>query len=186
MLYGYARVSTIDQKLDLQLDALASAGVPNANIYQEKLSGRLDQKPCLKSLVKQLGAGDTLVVYKLDRLGRSLAQLVSLEAELRRKEIGLRSIKEGVDTTGDIGSLIFGVLASFAQYEVSTIRSRVKDGLAAAKARGVVLGGKPKIQPKQWRVAQKMLASGITKQEIADYLGVSRKTLYNTIDRYKA
>lgn len=188
-LIGYARVSTDGQDPQLQIDALKAAGVDKANIYIDIASGALDGRPELTKLLDYVRAGDTLVVWKLDRLGRSLKHLVAQMTLLEEREIGFRSLTEGIDTTTSAGRLVFGIFGSLAQFERDLIAERTKAGLAAARARGRS-GGAPTIMTEtKIRTAREMYeAKGDdgkrknTVQEIADTIGVSRMTVYRHLD----
>ncbi len=176
--YGYARVSTTDQDPALQVDALHAAGVDPNRVFVDVASGALATRPQLEQLRSRLRPGDTLVVWRLDRLSRSLTHLVGLIAELGEQQIGFVSLTEAIDTTTPAGRLLFGVMASLAQFERDVIRERTTAGLAAAKARGRV-GGRPTIMtPDNLAVARQMLADGKPKAVVAKTIGVSRPTLY--------
>ena len=144
MLVGYERISTDGgrQSADLQRDALIAAGVDARHIYGDKLSGSRDDRPGLKACLAFLNAGDTLVVWKLDRLGRSLSHLLATVSELEDRGVGFRSLTEGMDTTTAQGKLLFSVFGALAEFERSLIRERVNAGLAAAARRGR-RGGRP-------------------------------------------
>ena len=145
MLIGYVRVSTADdrQSTDLQCDALAAAGVDARHIYEDRVSGARDDRPGLKDCLSFLKPGDILIVWKLDRLGRSLSHLIDIVTGLRDRGIGFRSLTESIDTTTAMGEFLFHVFGAMAQYERSLIRERVMAGLAAAKRRGKQ-GGRPR------------------------------------------
>jgi DNA invertase Pin-like site-specific DNA recombinase len=177
---GYARVSTGGQKLDRQLDALNAAGC--RRIFHDKKSGKNDLRPELKACHAFLQSGDTLVVPALDRYGRSLQDLISMVAELRRREIGLTSLHERLDTTTPGGRLVFHVFAALAEFIRELIVAGTNEGLAAARARGKV-GGRPTVvNPDLIRAARDMLPNPETSiTTIAKLLGVSPGTLYNHI-----
>lgn len=141
MKIGYARVSTRDQNLDLQLDALKRAGCER--IYQDVASGSTTARPALDELLGQLRAGDVLVIWKLDRMGRSLKHLVELVGNLIERKVGLLRLNDPIDTTSAQGRLVFNLFASLAEFERELIRERTQAGLTAARARGRV-GGRPK------------------------------------------
>ena len=141
MNIGYARVSTKDQSLDLQVDALRRAGCDK--VYQEVVSGAKAERPVLDALLADLRPGDVLVIWKLDRLGRSLRHLVELASALLEKGVGLKSLNDPIDTTTSSGRLTFNLFASLAEFERDLIRERTQAGLTAARARGR-LGGRPK------------------------------------------
>src|SRR5215216_1916823 len=175
---GYARISTGEQTLDLQLDALTKAGC--GKIYQETASGAKADRPVLDEVLSYLRKGDTLVVWRLDRLGRSLKHLIEVVAGLAERGIGFKSLTEQIDTTTPGGKLIFHVFGALAEFERDLIRERTHAGLAAARARGR-LGGRPKAltDPKQVELAQALYADG--RHDVATIcatLGISRATLY--------
>jgi DNA invertase Pin-like site-specific DNA recombinase len=144
MLIGYARVSTDDQNLDLQLDALLKAGCSKDKIYPDTISSGKADRPGLKQALDQLRAGDTLVVWRLDRLGRSLQELIGLINGIRAKGADFKSLTENMDTNTSGGKLVFHFFGALAEYERSIIRERTNAGLQAARARGR-LGGRPKL-----------------------------------------
>lgn len=176
-LLGYARVSTGDQELDLQHDALTAAGC--LRIFSDTGSGALDDRPELTRLLDHLREGDTLVVWRLDRLGRSLRHLIDTVAMLAEREVGFVSLQESIDTTTPGGRLVFHVFAALAEFERDLIRERTNAGLAAARARGRK-GGRPSVMtPDKLTVAREMYASGEhTVAAIAAVLGVSRASVY--------
>ncbi len=186
-LVGYMRVSKADgsQVLDLQRDALIAAGVPERNIYSDTASGKLDNRPGLENCLKALRSGDTLVVWKLDRLGRSLRHLVNVVHDLTERSIGLRVLTgqgAAIDTTTAAGKLVFGIFAALAEFERELIRERTIAGLAAARARGRNGGRKPKMTPAKVRLAQ--AAKGKKGTIVADRceeLGISSQTLYRHV-----
>ena len=177
MLIGYSRVSTEDQNLDLQNDALKQAGCDK--IIEEKVSGAKTDRAGLDEALSFLRKGDTLVVWKLDRLGRSLQHLIQVVNQLREKGIYFRSIQESLDTSSSGGKLIFHIFGALAEFERDVIRDRTMAGLAAARARGRV-GGRPKIMTdKKVRLAKTLLADHTnTIDDVCETLGVSRATLY--------
>ena len=177
MQIGYARVSTEDQNLDLQNDALKQAGCDK--IIEEKASGAKTDRAGLDEVLSFLRKGDTLVVWKLDRLGRSLQHLIQVVNQLREKGIYFRSIQESLDTSSSGGKLIFHIFGALAEFERDVIRDRTMAGLAAARARGRV-GGRPKIMTdKKVRLAKTLLADHTnTIDYVCETLGVSRATLY--------
>lgn len=181
MKIGYARVSTRDQNLDLQLDALKRAGCER--IYQEVASGSKTARPALDELLGQLRAEDVLVIWKLDRMGRSLKHLVELVGSLIERKVGLLSLNDPIDTTNAQGRLVFNLFASLAEFERELIRERTRAGLSAARARGRV-GGRPKGLPLQAQ-AIAMAAETLYRERrmsvtaIAQKLHVSKSTLYS-------
>lgn len=182
MIIGYARVSTTEQDTALQIDALKAAGCER--IYKESGSGKSRKRPELEKFLDMVRAGDTLIVWRLDRLGRSLKDLVEIVTELEEKEVGFRSLTESIDTTNAGGKLIFHIFAALSEFERSLIQERTKAGLAAARARGRK-GGRPrKLDYKQVQKARAMLADpAITKTEVAEHFGVTRMTLNEAIHR---
>jgi DNA invertase Pin-like site-specific DNA recombinase len=180
-LLGYARVSTTEQDASLQKDALKAAGC--LKIFTDKASGSLDHRPQLDRLLDQLRPGDTIVVWRLDRLGRSLKHLIQLIEDLAEKGVGFRSLTEGMDTTTAGGKLIFSIFGALAEFERSLIRERTVAGLAAARARGRVGGRPPKMTPDKVRVARQLYdARELTVEQIAETIGVSRKTVYRHLE----
>ena len=174
---GYARVSTDDQMLDLQLDALTNSRCDP--VYQETASGKSAVRPELAHCLKALRAGDVLVVWRLDRLGRSLSDLVRIVSELEQRGIGFESLTEKIDTTSATGKLTFHVFAALAEFERNIIRERTKAGLDAARARGRTGGRKPALNERQVREIRALLADPqIEVSEVARRYGVSRTTLY--------
>ena len=176
-LLGYARVSTGEQELGLQHDALTAAGC--ARIFSDTASGALRDRPELARVLDHLRAGDTLVVWRLDRLGRSLRHLIDTVSMLAERGVGFRSLQESIDTTTPGGRLVFHVFAALAEFERDLIRERTNAGLAAARARGRK-GGRPSVMtPDKLTVAREMYASGEhTVAAIAAILGVSRASIY--------
>jgi DNA invertase Pin-like site-specific DNA recombinase len=176
-LLGYARVSTGDQHPDLQVDALTQAGC--YRVFVDRASGARADRPQLDRLLDQLRPGDTLVVWKLDRLGRSLRHLVDTVTGLADRGVGFRSLQEFIDTTTPGGKLVFHVFAALAEFERDLVRERTSAGLAAARARGRV-GGRPSVMtPAKLAVARQLYASGAhTVTAIAATLGVSRASIY--------
>lgn len=181
MKIGYARVSTQDQDLALQLDALKAAGC--GKIYKEKITGSTRERPELQKLLDQLREGDIVVIWKLDRLARSLKDLVNLVNEIQEKGGALHSLNDQIDTTTPHGKFTFHVFAALAEFERDIIRERTKAGLVAARVRGRV-GGRPKGLSKKAQhtaiIAEKLYQEReLTVKEICDQLSISRGTLYN-------
>lgn len=187
MLIGYCRVSTEDQNLDLQRDALAAAGCER--IFEDKLSGARDDRPGLTEALSHLRQGDCLIVWKLDRLGRSLRSLIDFVGELRDRGIDFRTLHgtTQIDTSTAQGRFFFHVMAALAEMERDLIRERTNAGLAAARARGRN-GGRPvKITPKQLDHAKRLLADrNTTMIEVAASLKIDRTTLYRALAREKS
>jgi DNA invertase Pin-like site-specific DNA recombinase len=174
---GYARVSTDDQHLDLQNDALKMAGCDV--IYEEKASGKNTERFELEQCRKALRAGDTLVVWRLDRLGRSLPDLVRIVAELERDGIGFESLTEKIETTNANGKLTFHIFAALAEFERNLIRERTHAGLTAARARGRKGGRKPALDEKQIREVRALMRDpSVNITNVAERYKVSRTTLY--------
>ena len=176
-LLGYARVSTGDQHPDLQLDALTAAGC--YRVFVERASGALDARPELAKALDQLRPGDTLVVWKLDRLGRSLRHLIDTVGELERRGVGFKSLRESVDTTTPGGRLVFHLFGALAEFERDLVRERTAAGLAAARARGRKGGRPPVMTPQKAALARQLYdLRQHTVAAIAQTLGVSRASLY--------
>lgn len=176
MLVGYSRVSTEDQKLDLQLDALKGAGCEK--FFADHVSGAAKLKPGLEEALAYLRAGDTLVVWKLDRLGRTVKGLVDLVQTLQEKGIQFRSLTDGIDTSTTAGRFFFHVMAALAQMEKELVHERTMAGLSAARARGRLGGRKPKMDASKLDAARKLLQAGTPASAVAKTLGVGRATLY--------
>lgn len=180
MKIGYARVSTYEQNLDMQLDALKKAGCKK--IYQEIVSGAKTERQVLTDMLNNLRSDDVLVIWKLDRLGRSLKHLVDMVSKLMAKDIGLQSLNDPIDTTTAQGRLTFNIFASLAEFERDLIRERTQAGLSAARARGRK-GGRPKGLPKKSEAtayaAETLYREGkLSVRQIATKLGISKGTLY--------
>jgi DNA invertase Pin-like site-specific DNA recombinase len=179
MLIGYARVSTQDQTLDLQTDALTQAGCEK--LFTDTMSGVKAERPGLQEAMHHLRAGDTLVVWRLDRLGRTLKHLIATVTELSDHEIGFRSLQEHIDTTTSGGKLIFHIFGALAEFEREVIRERTNAGLQAARARGR-LGGRPTLQsrdPKKVALAKTLYAGrNMPVSEICAQLQIGKSTLY--------
>lgn len=179
---GYARVSTDDQHLDLQRDALQQAGC--SVIYEEAASGKSAARPELEQCRKALRAGDTLVVWRLDRLGRSLHDLVQIVAELEQRGVHFESLTEKIETGSAAGKLVFHVFAALAEFERNLIRERTRAGLVAARARGRAGGRKPKLTEAQIKEINEMVdAQKLPIGRIAELYGVSRTTIYKVAPR---
>lgn len=177
MLIGYARVSTHDQNPALQTDALTTAGCEK--IFMEKASGAQRDRPALTEALTYMRAGDTLVVWKLDRLARSVSQLIETIRQLDDTGIGFRSLTEHIDTTTAGGRLVFHLFASLAEFERALIRERTRAGLDAARARGKSGGRPPALSAKDLAAAKALLADAtITVEEVARRLHVAPSTLY--------
>jgi DNA invertase Pin-like site-specific DNA recombinase len=180
MRIGYARVSTDDQTLDLQRDALKRSKC--REVYEEQVSGKSTGRPQLEGCLKSLRAGDTLVVWRLDRLGRNLADLVSLIAELEQRKINFESMTEKIETVSSAGRLVFHVFAALAEFERNLIRERTMAGLNAARARGRTGGRPSKLSVKEIKTIRGLLKSAdMPVAEIAARFGIARSTLYRSV-----
>jgi DNA invertase Pin-like site-specific DNA recombinase len=185
MLIGYARVSTSEQEIALQVDALLKYGIKRKNIFSDKISGIKSIRPGLDGCIAKLKQGDVLVVWRLDRLGRSMAHLIKLIEELRLKGIGFKSIQDGaIDTTTASGELIFNIFSSLAQFERRLIQERTQAGLASARARGKH-GGRPGLDeedPRILMVKSQAKDKSIPVKDICKSLGISRATYYRYLN----
>lgn len=180
MLIGYARVSTADQSLDLQLDALHDAGCER--FFEDVASGAKTDRPDLRRAIDYAREGDVLVVWRLDRFGRSLKDLIHNVGELQDKGVGFRSLTEGIDTTTPTGTLVFHIFGALAEFERELIRERTHAGLRAARARGRKGGRKPKMTKRKVKAASKLLADPETSIDaVCETIGVSRATLYRYV-----
>ncbi|MBI3957335.1 MAG: recombinase family protein [Chloroflexi bacterium] len=180
MLVGYARVSTDDQNLDLQLDALEQAGCER--LFTDEMSGAKSERPGLNDALGFVRSGDTLVVWRLDRLGRSLKDLVQRVEQLRERGVGFRSLHENIDTTSSVGKFQFHVFSALAEFERELIRERTLAGLQAARARGRMGGRKRSMTPEKVKMAARLMRNpNIQVEEICRILGVSRTTLYRYV-----
>jgi DNA invertase Pin-like site-specific DNA recombinase len=185
MLVGYARVSTQDQKPELQRDALTAAGCEK--LFEEKASGAQRDRPQLMAALDFMRTGDTLVVWKLDRLARSIKQLIETVEALEERGIGLRSITEAIDTTTSGGKLIFHIFAALAEFERSIIRERTTAGLLAARERGRIGGRPPALSDADIAAAKALLADpNITTKDVAKRMNVSLSTLYRHLPAARA
>jgi len=183
MKIGYARVSTKEQLLDLQIDALKKAGCKPENIYQEKISGAKSDRPKLNEIIEKLRSGDELIVWKLDRLGRSIRDLIKLLTIIQEKGAGFHSLQDSINTATPTGKLTFHIFAALAEFERDIIRQRTKAGLAAARARGKK-GGRPKGLSQKAKhtamIAERLYKEGeLSTTEICEQLSISRMTLYS-------
>lgn len=181
-LLGYARVSTTDQDASLQIDALNDAGC--YRVFIDTMSGSLEHRPELDKLLDQLRPGDTLVVWRLDRLGRSIRHLIDQLDGLANRGVGFRTLQESIDTTSPGGRLVFHVFAALAEFERDLIRERTNAGLQAARARGRKGGRPPQLTADQVKAARRMYEQqDMTVAQIGSVLGVSRTTIYRTLNR---
>lgn len=180
---GYARVSTKDQDLALQVDALRAAGCELSDIYTDHgVSGKLAKRPGLDQALEHLEPGDTLVVWKLDRLGRSVQHLVAVVNTLGQAGIGFRSLTEGIDTTTNGGRLVFHIFAAIAEFERGLIAERTQAGLDAARAKGHYGGRPPALTREQQALARRLHGEDQSVATIARLLGTSRQTVYRCLD----
>jgi DNA invertase Pin-like site-specific DNA recombinase len=179
MFIGYARVSTDDQNLDLQRDALEKAGCEQ--IFTDRVSGTKARRPGLEEAFSHLRQGDTLVVWRLDRLGRSLRHLIDTVTDLQEKGIGFKSLTESIDTTTSGGKLVFHIFGALAEFEREIIKERTKAGLQSARARGRKGGRRSALTPKQLQIAQQLYDAKTPVNEICETLGISRATFYRYV-----
>jgi DNA invertase Pin-like site-specific DNA recombinase len=179
MRIGYARVSTDDQSLILQLDALKDAGCER--VFTDRASGAMGGRPGLAEALSHLRAGDALVIWKLDRLGRTVKGLVDLVAELQGRGVQFRSLTDGIDTTTPAGRFFFHVMASLAQMERELLAERTRAGLEAARRRGRVGGRKRRMTPGKVESARTLLKGGMSPRDVARDLGISIPTLYRWV-----
>ncbi|KYK14296.1 MULTISPECIES: recombinase family protein [Streptomyces] len=191
MRIGYGRVSTRDQNPDAQEDALKDAGCDP--VFVDKASGKLASRPELDKALIAAREGDEFVITKLDRLGRSLKNLIELSEQLDKKGVNLVVLSQGIDTSTPAGRMFFHILGAIAEFERSLIVERTRDGLEAARARGRVGGRKQSLKPRQVKLAQEMYDElgedgkrKHTVQDIANELGVARTTIYRYLDRGEA
>ncbi|HEX9504228.1 MAG TPA: recombinase family protein [Patescibacteria group bacterium] len=182
MLIGYARVSTLEQDIALQVDALKKSDCDN--IFDDTASGATTQRPGLTEALSYVRKGDTLVVWRLDRLGRSLRHLIDVIADLEKRGIGFRSLQESIDTTTSGGRLIFQIFGALAEFERNLIRERTQAGLTAARVRGRK-GGRPKaLDTKKTELAYQLYdAKKHTIKEICQMLGISKPSLYAYLEQ---
>ena len=178
---GYARVSTIDQDPTLQLDALAAAGC--AKVFEDRASGARADRAGLRSALEYVRDGDVLIVWKLDRLGRSLPHLIETVTSLATRGVGFRSITEAIDTTTPGGRLVFHLFGALGEFERDLIQERTRAGLAAAVARGRKGGRKPVVTSEKLKLARTFIAKGLTVREAATRLRVGKTALYDALRR---
>ena len=185
MKIGYGRVSTLDQHPELQTDALTEAGCDPDHLFIEKISSREKDRPELQAAMRYARAGDTIVVWKLDRAGRSTKEVLTIADDLHERGIGLHiltgKLAGNYSPTGE-GKFFFTIMAAFGELERDILRERTMAGLEAAKARGRVGGGRPKLTPAQAREVKAMFDAGRRPREIMELFGISRATLYRYVD----
>lgn len=185
MLIGYARVSTVDQNPELQLDALHAAGCDR--VFEDRLSGSVAQRPGLAEAISFVRQGDTLVVWRLDRLGRSLRNLIEVVGELEARGIGLKSLHEAIDTSTSTGRLVFQIFGALAEFERNLIRERTMAGLKAAHARGRQSGRPRKLDEAKIKLLYQLYdEKGRSISEICRLIGIARPTLYEYLRRRPA
>lgn len=178
---GYARVSTCDQSTALQLDALREAGC--THVFEDKITGISRKRPGLEQALRLIGQGDELVVWKLDRLGRSLRHLTDISEQLHSKGANFVSLADGIHTGTHVGDFFFHILGAIAEFERTLIIERTRAGLTAARRRGRSLGRKPKLSPADIASARAMMAGGMKAAAVAERLAVGRATLFRAIQR---
>lgn len=189
MKYGYCRVSTTKrdengefiQSTDLQRDALLEAGVSPACIFEDRVSGKTRERPGLNHLLEVLQAGDELLVFKLDRLGRSVRNLLEVAETLKEKGVTIRSITDGIDTKGPLGGFLFTILGAIAELERETISERVVAGMSTARRQGKHLGRQPKLSPSAREDVLDSVRNGVSVKELARRYRVARSTIYDIL-----
>ncbi len=181
---GYARVSTRDQNLDLQLDALRNAGVPDELIFRDIYSGAKEARPGMHAAIAAVEKGDTLVVWRLDRLGRNTRQLISTAEDLKGRGVAIRSLTEGIETGGSMGRLVYTILSGIAELEREVIIERTVAGMKAARQRGTRIGRSEKMTRDRTIEAVRMLAEGKGWKPTAELFSVSTGTLSGAIQRH--
>lgn len=183
MKIGYARVSTEDQNIDLQRRALEAAGCEQ--IFTDRVPGASEKRPGLDRALAKCTAGDVLVVWKLDRLGRSLSHLIGVIKEIGDRDVGFQSISESIDTTTAGGRLVFHMMGAIAEFERSLIAERTAAGIAAARKRGVKLGRRKVLSGSQVRHAKSLIDAGESPAAVARTLNVGRSTLYRALEEHR-
>lgn len=178
-MIGYARVSTAEQNLEMQIEALRKAGVPPDSIHVEKVSGAAAKRPKLDWAIDSLREGDTLVVWKLDRMARSLSDLINRVEQLRLAGAGFKSLTEQIDTTTPAGRFMFHLFGAVAEFERDLIRERTRAGVRSAAERGVKFGRDPIMSAKQIKKAQALRTKGMSIRKVAKEFGVSHSTIRN-------
>src|SRR5229473_5712239 len=182
MKYGYARVSTEDQNPALQLAALKKAGC--GKIVKDERTGATTKRPALLRCLKPLQDGDTLTVWKLDRLARSLRDLIAILEDFDKRGIHFRSLTQEINTATPGGKLIYHIFGALAEFERGLIIERTREGMKAARARGIKSGPPPKLTRQQTDHARQLIEEGQRREEVADLFKVSRSTLYRALDRF--
>ena len=176
---GYARVSTLEQDPTLQLDALAAAEC--AKVFEDRASGARADRPGLRQALDYVRDGDVLIVWKLDRLGRSLPHLIDTVSTLEKRGVGFRSLTEAIDTTTSGGRLVFHLFGALGQFERDLIRERTRAGLASAQARGRKGGRRPVVTPDKLKRAREIISKGLTVREAATRLKIGKTALYEAL-----
>ncbi len=179
MKVGYARVSTVDQSLNLQLDALQAAGCDV--VFDDVLSGKTRKRPGLERALAFVGPGDQLLVWRLDRLGRRFLDLVNIGDELQKRGADLVSLTEGIDTSSSVGQLVFHLLGVLSQFEREVTVERTLAGLQAARSRGVKLGRKPKLSLSEAEAAKALMGTGMKADLVAAKYNIGRATLFRAL-----
>lgn len=182
-LVGYARVSTHEQSLDMQIEALVRAGVDMAKIFSDKLSGVADRRPGREAALRQVRKGDTLIVWKLDRISRSVLDLLTLLQVLEKRGVGFRSLTDPIDTTTAMGKAVITILGAVAQLERDLIAQRTRAGVASAKARGVKFGQPTKLTPEARKQIDDLLRQDTPVKLIAKRLGIGEATIRRVYTR---
>lgn len=190
MIYGYCRVSTHKkdekgeyiQSTDLQRDALLSAGVSAENIYEDRISGTTKNRPGLDALLSAVSPGDSVIVWKLDRLGRSAKNLLEIAETLKKKGVSIRSIQDGIDTSGSLGHFLLTILSAVAELERENISERVTAGMATAKRQGKKMGRRSKLSPSARENILDSFRAGVSVSELARRYRVARSTIYDAIE----
>jgi DNA invertase Pin-like site-specific DNA recombinase len=185
-IWGYARISTDDQTTALQIDALVAAGVPPANLVEEQISGAAKDRPKFATLLSRLQLGDTLMVWKICRLGRDTLAALQTARELDARGVRIVITTLGIDMTTSAGKLVFGILAQLAEFEREQIKERVNAGIAAAKKRGKHLGRPHALTPHQRREAVKLVKSGKSLAQVGAILGVHRSIVHRAVQEMRA
>lgn len=183
--FGYARVSKKDQNLDLQINALKKSECHSSDIYVEKISTRTKERPILKKFLELMENGDTLVIWKLDRIGRSLIELIKIMDDLNNRNIHLKSLAGNliIDTTNAQGKLMYNITAAFAEYERDINKERTIAGLEAAKKRGIKLGRRFKLDEEDIIKMKQMRSAGISIKNITKYFKIGKTTFYRYINK---
>lgn len=190
MKYGYCRVSThkkdkdtgeFVQTVDLQKEALERDGVSPENIYQDRISGSISDRPGLNELLGKLSSGDVLVVWKLDRLGRSVRDLLEIAEKLKVRGVTIKSLQDGIDSSGAFGGFLLAILGAVAEFERETIRERVRAGIASSRRAGGRIGRLPKLNGHAKQNIIDNFCEGMTVSKLSKIHGVSRGTIYNVI-----